>query len=130
MLTTPLDLRAAEAPGKWVLTEHLIWNEEKLSIVVPVGFETDLASVPKVIQALPIVGCFYDINGRSRRAAVLHDYLYSVQTFTRKEADAVFFRALAAEGVIAGLFGHWLGVRLGGWFAWRSKPIYKQRRAK
>jgi hypothetical protein len=130
MFTTPLDVRAAQAPGKWTLTAHLIWEEEKLAIVVPSGFETDLASVPKVVQAVPFVGCFFDINGRSRRAAVLHDYLYSVQIVTRKEADALFFRALAAEGVMVGLFGHWLGVRLGGWFAWRSKPIYKQRNSK
>lgn len=98
-----------------MLTSDLIWHSDTERYVVPHGFETDLASVPRIFRWL------LDVNGTSRRAAVLHDYLYRMQPVPRAIADEIFRRALQAEGMIApGRWMYWCGVRLGGWVAWRG----------
>lgn len=115
MFTTDLDLRATE-PGRWVLLAPLVWDEGTTGITVPAGFVTDLASVPRPFRNI------LNINGRSRRAAVLHDFVYTEQTLTRADCDALFRRALIAEGVsIAGRWIYWSGVRVGGWVTWGNK---------
>lgn len=97
MFATDLKLKAL--PGeRWELLEPLVWEEGFSSCTVPAGFVTDLASIPRIFQWLPHFG----VNGRSRRPAVLHDYLYSLMrigAFTKAEADATFGRALKAEGL-------------------------------
>lgn len=114
MFTTPLRLEAT-TPGRWMLTSDLIWHSDTERYVVPRGFETDLASIPRIFRWL------LNQNGNSRRPAVLHDYLYRMQPISRAEADAIFRRALEVEGVILpGRWLYWLGVRLGGWIAWRG----------
>jgi len=114
MFTTPLRLEAT-TPGRWMLTSDLIWHSDTERYVVPRGFETDLASIPRIFRWL------LNQNGGSRRPAVLHDYLYRMQPISRAEADAIFRRALEAEGVILpGRWLYWSGVRLGGWIAWRG----------
>ena len=57
-------------------------------ITVPRGFEPDFASVPRLLW--PLV----PPHGRSRKAAVVHDYLYSRPDIPRVIADAVFAAAL------------------------------------
>lgn len=114
MFTTPLRLEATR-PGHWLLLVDLEW-QAKERIVVPAGFVTDLASIPRPFRGV------LNQNGNSRRPSVLHDYLYSTRSVTRTEADAIFRRALAAEGVGGlGRFTYWAGVRLGGRFAWARK---------
>jgi hypothetical protein len=111
MFLTPLRLEASE-PGLWVLLSPLIWDGEK-RYEVPAGFVTDLASIPRAFRWL------LQQNGGSRRAAVLHDYLYRNHLTTRAEADALFRKALKAEGVNpVGGFLYWAGVRIGGWTAY------------
>ncbi|HEY8359264.1 MAG TPA: DUF1353 domain-containing protein [Ramlibacter sp.] len=79
-------------------------------IVVPAGFKTDLASVPR------IVGAYLLFGNKGKRAAVVHDWLYSGGiNVTREAADAVFREALQATGynrlTVAAMYA---GVRLGG----------------
>lgn len=115
MFTTPLRLEAAE-PGRWVLIEDLIWHSDTERYLVPKGFQTDLASIPRVFRWL------LNQNGSSRRPAVLHDYLYTTQPIERSEADSIFRRALRAEDVtLPGQFLYWSGVRLGGWLVWNRR---------
>lgn len=108
MFKSPLVLQALDAPGEWVLTRPLLW-EGKRKIEVPAGFVTDLASIPAPLRGL------LNVNGKSRRAAVLHDWLYCSQLGTRAEADATLREALQAEGVTIACWVYWLGVRIGGW---------------
>lgn len=94
--------------GEFVLLSPLVWEMPgKSRIVVPTHFITDFASIPKLAQFMP----GFDVNGRSRAAAVLHDWLYcsheQVRIYTeggelhyyrmvREEADALFREALLA----------------------------------
>jgi hypothetical protein len=92
------------------------------TIVVPMGFITDFASVPRIIGAWLLYG------GKGKRAAVIHDWLYSTQYVSRKVADAVFEEALKASGYaeweVAGMYA---GVRIGGWVAWNKKNVPQER---
>lgn len=114
--STPLDLRA-HVPGEWVLLADLVYRSSDGRIYrVPSRFITDLASIPRI--ARPAI----DRNGKSRRPAVLHDWLYCLHADTRAEADALFLEALQAEGV--GLIirrAMWLAVRAGGWVYWNAR---------
>lgn len=84
-------------------------------IDVPIGFVTDLASIPRL---------FWNIMppfGRYSRAAVLHDWLYHTQQYTRKKSDHILLEAMAVLNV--SWITRWtifLGVRSGGWMAWNS----------
>lgn len=96
-------------------------------ITAPAGFETDLASVPRLPFAYLLFG------GVGDPAAVMHDFAYSGKAgLSRGQADALFREALAAldaqslagkNGVVRAVAGSWfslrrgamwLGVRVGG----------------
>jgi hypothetical protein len=62
---------------------------------VPPGFETDLASIPRMAQGVP----GFEPTGLSRLPAVLHDYLYASGDRPRMEADRLLYEALRAETV-------------------------------
>lgn len=120
MFTTTLDLRA-DRPGVFVLLAPLIykttWNRV---IKVPVGFETDFASIPRAVQVLP----GFSPNGKSRSAAVLHDFLYSKGggDYPRSVCDSLFRHALVECGVarLTAMLMY-LGVRAGGWATWKKR---------
>ncbi len=100
-------------PGEFVLIETLKYKSLSGEVIlVPRRFITDFASVPKVVEWLP----GFDVNGNSRRPAVLHDFLYCSQMYPRDRCDYLFYEALVSVGYSAAqarLF--WLGVRSGGW---------------
>lgn len=99
--------------GKWArLTKPLTYvADEGTAYWVPMGFCTDFASIPGLLQSL--VGS--PTGGKYRRAAVLHDYLYETGMVSREIADGLFHEAMLASGV--GTFRAWqlwAGVRAGG----------------
>ncbi len=59
-------------------------------ITVPVGFITDLASVPKILWSI------LPPHGKWAKAAIIHDYLYSVHNNfkTRTQSDKVFLEGM------------------------------------
>lgn len=111
-------LRAEKCAGDgWRLLHPLVYQSDvaQTTIVVPEGFETDFASVPR----LPLA---YLLTAESaHQAAVVHDYLYGTQEVDRQTADAVFLEAMRASGEPAwrARLMYW-GVRLGGGIAWNS----------
>lgn len=114
MFVSALQVEACADPGKWKLLSQLIWQADGETIIVPAGFVTDLASVPWPMRGV------LNTTGRSRRPAVLHDYLYATGQVTRAFADRLFLTALIADGVISvGRGLYYLGVRLGGWIPFR-----------
>jgi hypothetical protein len=84
-------------------------------IIVPRGFVTDFASVPRFFWRL------FPPTGTYGKAAVIHDYLYQFNGVTREQADHIFLEAMEELGV-AWVTRHilFLAVRLGGWKPWNS----------
>lgn len=83
--------------GKWRTARSFVYcvggEESNDGIYVPVGFETDFASVPRGLWNL----CPPD--GPYSQAAVLHDYLYQKHLRPRDECDAIFLEAMGVLGV-------------------------------
>lgn len=97
-------------------------------IIVPPGFVTDLASVPRAVWS------FYPPDGPWAKAAIIHDFLYATKgtgewhkhrgitravPYSRKEADDILKEAMADRKV-----GNWeqvviwSSVRFGGAGGW------------
>lgn len=64
------------------------------TFTVPKGFVSDGASIPQMFWGL-IAPC---IDGRTVRAAIIHDWLYSTAILSRKQADQIFLQFLLADG--------------------------------
>jgi hypothetical protein len=104
----------------WELHEPLIYESDIVGRVeVPVGFQTDLASVPKV----PFI---YEAWGnRSHYEAVIHDYLYRIDGgATFSQANDVFLEAMEVRGKSWFVrYGMYWGVVLGGSSSYHKKGI-------
>lgn len=89
----PVDARLAD--GVFVITHPLRYQIKNTphEIVVPAGFLTDLASIPRALW------WFESPIDRSMAGAIIHDYLYWDQTCSKDEADAVLFVAMRESGV-------------------------------
>jgi hypothetical protein len=102
----------------WELNAPLIYYSELFGrVYIPAGFQTDLASVPRV----PII---YQIwGGRSHHEAVVHDFCYRIGAeFSFEDANKIFLEAMKAR--VKSKFIRWpmyLGVCMGG------KPSYHKR---
>ena len=112
----------------WAVLEPLVYRGARDTFVVPAGFRTDFATVPRV--AVWLIPRF----GRYTLAAVLHDWLVTVGiragAVSSRDADGLFRRVLAEQGVPpVRRWLMWCGVRWGalanplrrpGW--WRDAP--------
>ncbi|MFI6869658.1 DUF1353 domain-containing protein [Nocardia sp. NPDC050406] len=77
----------------WIVREPLVYQGDTDRFVVPVGFRTDFASVPRaVVWLIPRYGVY-------TRAAILHDFLVRSNEVSRLDADGLFRRALREAGV-------------------------------
>ncbi|MDD7911243.1 MULTISPECIES: DUF1353 domain-containing protein [Pseudovibrio] len=103
--TDPLDIRVLQrekdGAGMYQLLcsfRYYLGSEDgPRYVLVPMGFETDLASVPRPFRWLISPG------GLHAKAAVVHDYLYEFGVIrgpngpekpTRKQADDIFLEAM------------------------------------
>jgi hypothetical protein len=96
----PAPLVHAFADGSnWMLESPLIHEIGKNSpyiVIVPRGFVTDFASIPKPLQ---ILRGSLPSAGRYGNAAVVHDYLYWRQDCTREQSDNIMEIAMMEAGV-------------------------------
>lgn len=112
-----LELRHLPGHEHWSVIRPLQYRTlDGRLIVVPVGYRTDLASVPRLAWRIVPRD-----HVHARRAAVVHDYIYTDLThrFTKLEADQIFREALLEEGM-GGVLA-WLmyrAVRIGGRGNW------------
>jgi hypothetical protein len=107
---------ASEKNNRWKLIHRLVFVSDDIGeIIVPAGFETDFASVPR----LPLV--YMTTGDTARQAAVVHDYLYSIAQHPRKVADEVFLDAMKVSGV-PWIKAHLMyrAVRLFGWMHYQG----------
>ena len=75
--------------------DYHVGSEESLTVIhIPVGFKTDLASIPFWARWL------IHKLGKHAQAAVVHDFLYKYKMFTRKECDLIFLEAMGVLKVI------------------------------
>ena len=82
-------------------------------VLVPVGFPTDLASVPKVFRSL-----ISKVTGVE--ASIVHDWLYDQRAGTRKAADDLFYAMLKQSESRWVAWIMYRAVRLGGSGVWRD----------
>jgi len=96
--TRPLIVSPLPDGKRWVLREEFSYDiGEKGSdntIIVPRGFVTDFASIPRSFWTI------YPKWGKYGNAAVVHDYLYWKQIFSRKESDIIFLEGMKVLEVI------------------------------
>ena len=110
---TPLIVSEAEG-SRWQLYAPLAYVHSLFEIVVPVGFDTDFASVPRLLWPL------LPPQGRHSKAAVVHDWLYRHRVASRGISDRIFYDAMIDSGVKRWrAYLMWLGLRVGGWVAWK-----------
>lgn len=105
-------------PRTWRVIAPLVWEGTKGNrFVVPVGFITDFATVPRVMH--------WKVSpyGPYTRAAVLHDYLLERlkagdRSITSRDIDGIFRRAMEDLGVRWDRrWVMWTGVRWGALFS-------------
>lgn len=79
------------------LLEDLTVNWNGRTVTVPSGFESDGCSVPEFLwdSVSP------QIDPRTLRAAIVHDYLYrnALPGWTRKDADELFYDFMVEDGM-------------------------------
>lgn len=101
----------------WVLKEDLEYEHPKTKrlVVVPKGFVTDFASVPRLFWVV------FPPCGKYTPAAVVHDYLYWAQPVDcdRKCADDILLTAMGESNVDAVTRNSiYRAVRAGGQLSW------------
>jgi hypothetical protein len=108
----------------YVLTKPIAWvpdpGQAHKRVDVPRGFVTDFASIPRIFWS------FLPPDGEYAYAAVLHDYLYWMQSREREESDEIL--KFAMEGLKVGTVtteAIHAAVRVGGGGAWDSNTQAK-----
>jgi hypothetical protein len=107
----------------WILDSSLIYESDIVGPVsVPAGFETDLASVPRLIVIYELWG------NRCHREAVIHDYLYridSVPQASKLQADRTFLEAMKVLG--KPFYIRWFmfaGVAAFAWMSFHRRKVF------
>lgn len=91
-------------------------------VVVPAGFVTDFASVPRAFFSI------WPPNGLYTYPAIIHDYLYWSQCRSREEADDIFWLGMGDFKISGSVRWSIYGpVRSFGWFAWNNNANAKSR---
>ncbi len=112
-------------------TYHIGTKYSKNKVVIPFGFKTDFASVPRLLWGL------IPPWGRYGKATIVHDYLYQNHQDTnltllkrmfsseRKKADTIFKEAMQVLAVKRWkVFVMYWGVRIGGWLSWKERYLF------
>lgn len=99
--------------SKFVTTKNHEFKSINTEVIVPMGSETDFASVPRPFNWL------YPNVGPYARAALFHDQLYRQQTCSRRTADSIFLDIMKIDHTPAWQrYPIYWAVRIGGGYYW------------
>jgi hypothetical protein len=109
--SAPLTVRRV-SDQLWEVVEPLVYRGRRDTFLVPAGFRTDFASVPRVVVWL------FPRFGRYTLAAVLHDWLITeglrAGVVSSRDADGLFRRVMTEQQVPpVRRWLMWAGVRWG-----------------
>jgi hypothetical protein len=115
-ITDPAVVPISTSPDLWYLSDPLVWKEPGMTITIPAGFISDMASVPKVLDWIP----FLDRQGLSRRPGLAHDGLYALgRSHGKQWCDLMLEQFCISEGMSgAQAHAYYLGVHWFGGYAW------------
>ena len=82
-----------ELSNRFIVLTPERYTYNGMEIIVPRGFDSDLASIPRVFW-----GIFPPHHYRYRLAALVHDYLIKDQGYIRENADLVFKEIMQVSG--------------------------------
>ena len=116
--TEPLNIDLLDE-NKWQLQKsfeyHVGCYPSKEIIIVPRGFITDFASIPRI---------FWNIlppTGKYGKAAIIHDWCYSSAIYTRKKSDKIFLEGMKVLNVKKWKYTiMYYTVRYFGFVAWKN----------
>ena len=75
-------------PTFWITLKPLVYHGKNGRFIVPAGFRTDFASVPRpLVWLLPRYGAY-------TKSAILHDHLCQSKEVNRADADGMFRRSM------------------------------------
>jgi hypothetical protein len=121
VLTVPADFDSDLASIR-VLREVCRWAA--IGALAGWGFAWGWLATTLLVLAIVSLALYGLLAGYGMRAAILHDWLYTMGALSRADCDAVFYRALTTgDGTArwrASIF--WLGVRLGGSASYTKTP--------
>jgi hypothetical protein len=101
--------------GRWMVARAFKYEFKGEIIEVPEGFETDFASVPRGLWNI------IPPDGEYTQGAVLHDFLYNRQFFSRAKCDWIFLDAMKVLNVPGWKrWAMYLAVRSFGWVPWKG----------
>lgn len=114
-------------PKLWDLVDELVWvGAQGDRIVVPVGFRTDFATVPRFLHWLILP------YGAYQWAAVLHDWLLHLLAEARRLGTAPAINSRDADGIFRAAMrdgGIWWATRWAMWAAVRLASLFNRDRA-
>ncbi|MCK5681545.1 DUF1353 domain-containing protein [bacterium] len=86
--------RLHDGTERFQLLQDLVYHTDCGSrYIVPRGFKTDLASIPKMLWNI------YPPHGLYLSASILHDYLCENDWMNRKDGDNIFLEAMSHSNV-------------------------------
>jgi hypothetical protein len=101
----------------WMLTAPMVYRTPHGNFLVPAGFITDHASVPRIFTSI-----IPPVQSAIAEASILHDWFYSKDSriVSRKFADLCLRELTIANGGSKALGGiAWAAVRVGGRSSYR-----------
>lgn len=118
------NLRPNASGHKWQLLTDFTLFIDGVKVVIPAGFWTDFASIPKIISTLSFG--YLSVLDDHLKAAILHDWLFfSGKLFGkpvgRYACDILFYEGMCACGTsYAKRNLMYAGVRAGAWKPWNN----------
>lgn len=110
----------------WLLWNDMTWEigNSGIKLVVPAGFVTDFASIPKFLWSTGLTP-----TGRYGRAAIIHDFLYWSQGCTKAQADRLMVIAMKESQVdVIDEKLIYSGVSVGGDKSWKDNEEMRKRK--